>query len=103
MISTRLTIIAVIGAFALGTLGANALGDDGPSFGDLDAIQLAAGREDDDQRDDEGKGDDGHLDGKRDEDDIDVDPRDDDDDDVDTGRDRRPGHGQPRCGLRRPP
>ena len=35
--SNRITILATIGAFVLGAVGANALADDGPSFGDLEA------------------------------------------------------------------
>ncbi len=31
--SNRITILATIGAFVLGAVGANAVGDDGPSFG----------------------------------------------------------------------
>ena len=93
--SNRITILATIGAFVLGAVGANALADDGPSFGDLDAVQVASQERDDDQRDDEGKDDDGRLDGKRDDDDVDVELQDDDDDDQDTGN-READSGGPR-------
>ena len=91
MAPNRITILAAVGAFTVGAVGANALGDDGPSWGDLDAVQVAA-QERDDQRDDgqpkdddQGNKDDKRLDGKRDDDDVDVELRDDEDDDDDTG------------------
>jgi hypothetical protein len=89
MTPNRMTILAAVGAFVLGILGANALADDdGPSFGDLDEVQLASQERDDDHDDtpkDDDRESDGRLDGKRDEDDVGVELRDDDDDDQDTG------------------
>src|SRR5919108_461778 len=85
MRSNRMTVLAVGGAFALGALGANALADDGETWDELSAVEIAQGedRDDsDDQRRDDRRGDDDkrRIDGARDDDVVDLEPRDEGDD-----------------------
>ena len=84
MRTNKITVLAVGGAFALGMLGANAMGDDVDDWGQVRSVQLEQDDNRDDERDERQK-DDRRIDGARDDDVVDVEQRDEDDDDSSGG------------------
>ena len=93
MTQNRMTVLAVGGAFALGAIGSNALGDDSESWEELRAVQTAQADDsgDDEPRDDRENDDQHRIDGARDDDVVDVEPRDEDDDRDSGGGDTNSG------------